>query len=248
MPNWRTSGGSHGAGSDRHKEPLVTDTAFMVMRIVLFVPAIVLHEVAHGYVCYLLGAPTAKMAGRLSLNPVKHVDPFGTVILPLMLAIGGGPIFGYAKPVPINPHYYKDYRKGMLLSGLAGPTTNLMLAVVAGLLVRVIQLVGLGALESATTGALTALGWLLLGVYYFAQINLVLLFFNLIPIPPLDGSRVLPVFLSDKALMAYHRVERYGILIFFALLLLLPSILGFSPLSVYFDYTVSPVLAVLTGF
>lgn len=226
----------------------MTDLAFTALRIALLVPAIVFHEVAHGYVSYRLGDPTAKMRGRLSLNPIKHVDPFGTIILPLMLSFGGGPVFGYAKPVPINPQYYRDYRKGMLLSGLAGPTTNLVMAIVAGLTVRAVQTIGLGALESATTGTITALGWVLLALYYFAQINLVLLFFNLIPIPPLDGSRVLPLFLSDRALMTYHKVEQYGILIFFALLLLLPSVLGFSPISVYFNYTVGPVLSLLTGF
>lgn len=225
----------------------MSEWTFRILELAMFIPAIVLHEVSHGYVSYRLGDPTAKMKGRLSLNPVKHVDPFGTVLLPLLLWFSGAPIFGYAKPVPINPSYYKDYRKGMLLTGLAGPATNLTLAVVAGLLVR--MLIPLGDM---TNGAqidptFTVLGWVVYALYFFAQINLVLMFFNLIPIPPLDGSRVLPVFLSDKALMKYHQVEQYGILIFFGLLLLLPRILGFSPISAYFNITVYPILSLLTG-
>ncbi|MEL7668247.1 MAG: site-2 protease family protein, partial [Actinomycetota bacterium] len=155
-----------------------------IMQLALFVPAIVLHEVAHGYVSYRLGDPTAKMQGRLTLNPIKHVDPFGTVVLPLLLAALGGPVFGYAKPVPINPGYYRDYRKGMMITGLAGPATNLTLAAFAGLLARVVEL-GPVLTGPTTDPQLTVLGWLWYALYYFGIINLVLMFFNLIPIPPL---------------------------------------------------------------
>lgn len=223
------------------------DLLLDILELLMFVPAIVLHEVAHGYVSYRLGDPTAKMRGRLSLNPLKHVDPFGTVLLPLLLAFTGAPVFGFAKPVPINPHYYRDYRKGMLISGLAGPATNLTLAVAAGLIVRLVNAAGTAVLEVASTGTLSALGWVLYAFYVFAQINLVLMFFNLIPIPPLDGSRVLPLFLSDRALQSYHRFERYGILLFFVVVLLLPDLLGFSPIGAYFDVTVGPVMRLLTG-
>ena len=225
----------------------MSEWTFRILELAMFIPAIVLHEVSHGYVSYRLGDPTAKMKGRLNLNPITHVDPFGTVLLPLLLWLSGAPIFGYAKPVPINPNYYKDYRKGMLLTGLAGPTTNLTLAVVAGLLVRMLIPLGDLATGSQVDASFTMLGWVVYALYFFAQINLVLMFFNLIPIPPLDGSRVLPIFLSDKALMKYHQVEQYGILIFFGLLLLLPRILGFSPISAYFDVTVYPILSLLTG-
>lgn len=213
----------------------------------MFIPAIVLHEVSHGYVSYRLGDPTAKMKGRLNLNPVNHVDLFGTVLLPLLLWASGAPVFGYAKPVPINPAYYKDYRKGMLLTGLAGPAANLTLALVSGLLVRFLLPMGDLATGSQASPTFTLLGWLVYALYFLAQINLVLMFFNLIPIPPLDGSRVLPIFLSDKALMRYHQVEQYGILIFFALLLVLPRVLGFSPIGAYFNITVYPILQLFTG-
>jgi Zn-dependent protease len=214
------------------------------LELALFVPAIVLHEVSHGYVSYRLGDPTAKMRGRLSLNPVKHVDPFGTVLLPLLLWMGGGPVFGYAKPVPINPGYYQDYRKGMMLTGLAGPTTNLVLAAFSGLLARLVVAVSGGAVSQATPDSVVILWYAL---FYFGQINLVLMFFNLIPIPPLDGSRVLPLFLSDKALQAYHHVEQYGILIFFGALLLLPRMLNVDLIGGYFNLTVWPLLKLLFG-
>ncbi len=225
----------------------MSDILLGALQLAMFVPAIVLHEVAHGYVSYRLGDPTAKMQGRLSLNPIKHVDPFGTVLLPLLLAVSGAPVFGFAKPVPINPNYYKDYRKGMLLTGLAGPATNLIMAFTAGMVVRVIALGGGLVAGSISDGAISALGWVLYGFYFFAMINLVLMFFNLIPMPPLDGSRVLPIFLSDAALHKYHQFERYGILVFFVFVLLLPNYLGIDPIGWYFDLTVAPLLKLFTG-
>ena len=225
----------------------MSDFLFGILNLAMFVPAIVLHEVAHGYVSYRLGDPTAKSRGRLSLNPIKHMDPFGTVLLPLMLWAAGLPIFGYAKPVPINPGYYRDYRKGMVLTGLAGPATNLTLALLAGLAVRAISagvsIVSGAAGETVLTGA----AWVAFAFYFFAQINLVLMFFNLIPIPPLDGSRVLPLFLSDAALAKYHQFERYGIMVFFALMFLVPRLLNVDIIGGYFDLTVGPLLRLFTG-
>ncbi len=107
------------------------------LQFLVAVPAIVFHEVAHGYAALYLGDPTAKNEGRLSLNPLKHIDPFGTIILPLLMIVALGAGFGYAKPVPVNPRYFKDYRKGMFITALAGPATNLALAAVAGLLFRI---------------------------------------------------------------------------------------------------------------
>lgn len=206
----------------------------------MVIPAIVFHEVSHGYVAYLLGDPTAKDRGRLSLNPLKHVDPFGTVLLPLLMVAAVGFAFGYAKPVPVNPAFFKDRRKGMFLTGIAGPTTNLLLAIVGGLTFRLIEPMG------AVLGS--AAGWVALGALYFAYINLVLMFFNLIPLPPLDGSRVLPLFLSDRGLYHYHRFERYGFLILLVSIWFLPGLLGFDPVSWYFSVTVDPLMTLLTGF
>ncbi|MDZ4654662.1 MAG: site-2 protease family protein [Coriobacteriia bacterium] len=218
----------------------------IVPRILMFaiaIPSIVFHEVAHGYVAYRLGDPTAKSRGRLSLNPVKHIDPFGTVLLPLLLLAGGLPPFGYAKPVPIQPAYFRDYRKGMLLTGLAGPATNLVLAVIAGLSARAVELF----MSFAGLGAGSIMEWIWLGCFLIAYFNLVLMFFNLIPIPPLDGSRVLPVFLSDEALHHYHRFERYGIMVVFGALLLLPQLFHIDIVGAYLSITVDPLLYLLTG-
>ncbi len=206
-------------------------------RIIFFavaIPAIVFHEVAHGYVADRLGAPTAKMLGRLTLNPLKHVDLFGTILMPAMLALAGLPVFGYAKPVPIDPNNFKNFRWGMLWTGLAGPSTNLVLAAVSGLVVRAMMFAGVPA--TAYGEALTLI------LYRFAEINLVLMFFNLIPIPPFDGSRVLPVFLNDAALRVYAQVERYGFFIILGLLYFGQGIVG-----AYFAFTVDPLLRLFTG-
>lgn len=200
----------------------------------LFVlPAIILHEISHGYVAYLLGDPTAKNRGRLSLNPVRHIDPFGTLLLPavLLLVSGGRAAFGYAKPVPINPRYFKNYRVGMFLTGIAGPTTNIVLAIVAGTVVRF--------MDQSTTMASV--------LYMFAQVNLVLVFFNLIPIPPLDGSRVLPLFLSDRAMHTYARIEQYGFGILMVLLWGVPFLFRVDPIGWYLDHTVFTVLRLIVG-
>ena len=200
----------------------------------LFVlPAIILHEVSHGYVAYLLGDPTAKNSRRLSLNPVRHIDPFGTLILPALLIIlsGGRAAFGYAKPVPVNPNYFKNFRVGMFLTGIAGPTTNIVLAALSAILVR-----GLGA--SSTAGLI---------LYSFARINLVLVFFNMIPIPPLDGSRVIPLFLNDRQMGTYSMVEQYGFGILMVILWGVPALLHVDPIGTYLGLTVEPLLRLLTG-
>lgn len=210
------------------------DILLALLRFALILPAIILHEVAHGYVAYLLGDPTAKERGRLTLNPIKHVDLWGTVLMPLILLIGSGGrfAFGYAKPVPINPYLMRKttVQTGMLLTGIAGPLTNVALAVVAALLFRVAM-------------AITAIPAIVAQMLYiFAFLNLLLAFFNLIPIPPMDGSRVLQRFLSGSALEFYESIEQFGFIIIIGLLVFAPGVL-----DVYFAYTVEPVLRLLTG-
>lgn len=217
----------------------------LVLQILCFIPAIVLHEVAHGYVAYRLGDPTAKAAGRLSLNPVRHIDPFGTVIMPLLLLAVGGPVFGYAKPVPYNPRYFKDTRKGDMLVGMAGPAANVVMALLGVCGLRLVVNLAGYVPSSAGTGIVT---WAL--AYFFVQfvmLNLYLAFFNLIPLPPLDGSSLLLFFLPRKYLPQYYKVQQYAMPIFLAVVFLLPSFLHVDPIGAYLQATAGNIGAALVG-
>lgn len=180
-----------------------------VIFIVLLIFSVILHEVSHGLVARRLGDRTAEMAGRLTLNPIPHIDPFGSLLLPAMLAISGAPVFGWARPVPVNPQSFKHPTEGMALTALAGPVSNLALALLSG---RV--------LLPVTSGIVSDLVWA------FGVINVVLAVFNLLPIPPLDGSRMLPLFLGGRGRDAYAKVQPYGFLILFAMLFIIPGATG----------------------
>jgi Zn-dependent protease len=208
-----------------------------IVWLLLLIPSITAHEFMHAYAAYRLGDPTAKNAGRLTLNPLKHVDPFGTVLLPLLLAFSGGPIFGYAKPVPVNPRYFKDLRKGDLITGVAGPAANLVLALFGAALAW-------AAIPASAASQSLGQGMYLVG-FLLAETNLVLMFFNLIPVPPLDGSSIIPVFLPDRALPGWYNLQRYSFGILLVLMVLVPYVFDFSPLSYYLNYTVMPVLRFL---
>lgn len=205
---------------------------FVAQLVVLFF-SIVLHEIAHGYAAYLCGDSTAKDRGRLSLNPLKHIDPFGTIILPVILLLmsSGGFAFGYAKPVPINPYNFRKHDRDLLLTGAAGPATNIALAILGGILFRL--LVHTGIVSSVVIAQ---------SIYYLVIVNLVLAFFNLIPIPPLDGSRILQKFLSKRMRFYYHKLEPYGFFIVIAITWLLPGLF-----NAYIGWTVGPVASFLLG-
>jgi Zn-dependent protease len=181
------------------------------MLLVLFF-SIVVHEYAHGYVAYRLGDPTANNAGRLTLNPISHVDLVGSIIVPLALVFSGSRfLFGWAKPVPINPMYFRQPMTGMALTGGAGPASNLLLALAAALFLRF-------ASPSLGTGIVAHM------LYYGILINVVLAVFNLMPIPPLDGSRVILPFLPAGIARFYWELEPYGM--FLVIGLLVTGILG----------------------
>lgn len=167
--------------------------------------ALTLHEFAHAYVAYRLGDPTAKMMGRLTLNPLKHLDPLGTI----MLFVAN---FGWAKPVPVNPQYFQHPNRDMMLVAAAGPASNLILAFLTGMVLRLSNTEMLPLAE----GGVIVLAML----QYSLFINLVLTFFNLIPIPPLDGSKILFSLLPPNLVPAYLRFEAMGPLVLLALILI----------------------------
>lgn len=181
--------------------------------------AIVLHEVAHGWVANKLGDHTARDLGRLTLNPIPHIDLIGTIIMPLglFLLTDGQMLFGYAKPVPINPYNFKDPKKGMALSSLAGPGINLAMALLFSLLLRVVIPPFENILpEQVWEWVAVPLG-LMLG--YGVLINVVLAVLNMVPVPPLDGSRLVYWLLPNKLAAAYYRLEAFGMIILLALLM-----------------------------
>ncbi|MBQ3294443.1 site-2 protease family protein [Candidatus Saccharibacteria bacterium] len=176
----------------------------IVLCVIVF--SMMLHELAHGGVAYLLGDETAKEDGRLTLNPLKHLDPFMSVILPLMSYLLGGVVFGGAKPVPVNPYKLKGREWGMALVAVAGPLTNFVLALVSFL---VLELTGVGQ-ESEILYTI---------LYEMLFVNLGFGVFNLIPIPPLDGSRVLYTLMPDGVREFMNKMERVGIYIIYMLIL-----------------------------
>ena len=202
--------------------------------------AIVFHEVAHGWVANRLGDPTARDLGRLTLNPISHIDLIGTIIMPLMLFMltDGRMLFGYAKPVPINPHNFKDPKKGMALSSLAGPGVNIVMAVICSFLLRVVMAGLEGRVPETVWSWFATPVTLMLG--YGIIINVVLAVLNMIPIPPLDGSRVVYWLLPDRQAAVYYRLEPYGTFILMALIML--GVLGkiMTPL-------IRPLLGLLLG-
>jgi Zn-dependent protease len=175
----------------------------IILPVIIF--SVMIHENAHGLVALFLGDKTAKNSGRLSLNPLKHADPFGSVLLPIMSWFVFGWPVGYAKPVPINPYYFKNQRTGMMLTAIAGPVSNLSLAFIAASFFKI--------------------GIFPLFFQVAILINVVLAAFNLLPIPPLDGSKVLAGLIPSKWLASYYRLERYGIVIIFLLVFIFPGVI-----------------------
>ena len=182
------------------------DPTTAIFFIIILFLSIMIHEYAHAYVAYSLGDPTAKYAGRLTLDPIPHIDFFGTILLPMFLILSGSPfLFGWAKPVPINPHNLKDQEYGQAKVAIAGPAANLFLALIFGLLIRI----------TVVNEALYFLMPLIPLFVAIVFINILLALFNLLPIPPLDGSHILFTFLPDSAQNIKVFLQKYG---FFLLL------------------------------
>lgn len=196
-----------------------SDPLRIIIVLLIAVFSVILHELAHGAVAYILGDKTAKDAGRLTLNPIKHIDPYMSILVPVVLYILKAPVFGGAKPVPVNYHNLKWREWGMALVAIAGPFTNFLIALIS-------FLIGYfsGALQHDPTG---------IPYFIFAELvylNLGFMLFNLIPIPPLDGSRVLYAIAPDSVREIMSRMEKYGFIIVYALILIFGEV--FSSLMV----------------
>jgi len=183
--------------------------------VVLF--AITVHEASHGYAAYKLGDPTAHSLGRITLNPIAHIDPIGTILLPVILVIMNLPPFGWAKPVPVNPLNFKNYKRDNLIVSAAGPLSNLTVAFVAFIVLIPFK-------EYLFYSQISLLSGLALILYYTILINIILAVFNLIPIPPLDGSGIIMGVLSDEATQKYEQIRPYGF--FILIILLMTGLIG----------------------
>lgn len=213
----------------------------MVVTVALVMFSAMVHEVAHGLAAHLCGDDTAKEAGRLTLDPRAHLDPLGSVVLPLAMALMGGPVFAFARPVPYNPARLRHPRRDELIVALAGPASNLLQALVGTALVA--ALLSPAAFAAAPDAALALLDVLLT----YVSVNLVLCFFNLIPLPPLDGSKVVLFFLSGRARARYYELQNYSMAILLAALYLLPGLLRVDPLGAYLDATAGRLFGALIG-
>ena len=212
----------------------MTDISEIIRQLVIsalpILIAITFHETAHGFVANRLGDPTARLMGRLTLNPLAHIDMVGTIIMPAMLLIlsNGQFVFGYAKPVPINPSNFNHPKKDMAMSAAAGPISNISLAIISALILKLLVLPLSALLPSAITTPLTLM--LMLSIKW----NIVLAVFNMIPVPPLDGGRVLVGLLPHRQAVSYSRIEPYGMIIVIVLII--------SGIAKFFIY---PIMALL---
>ena len=197
--------------------------------------AITFHEAAHGFVAHALGDNTAWDLGRVSFNPLRHIDPFGTLMLPALLFLSHSPfLFGYAKPVPVNFRKLREPRSGMILVALAGPATNILLALAAALLFHLVDIIPANASQ-----------WVVDNLKNMILINVVLAVFNMMPIPPLDGGRVAVGLLPRPLAVPLARLEPFGMLILIGILILLP--LAGSQFGLNLD-VISTGLRTVTGF
>jgi Zn-dependent protease len=204
------------------------EALLIAFQVVVLVLAFSIHECAHAWTAWRLGDPTAKMLGRVTLNPLKHLDPLGSVFMPLLALVYHWPLIGWAKPTPVTARNFKNYRRDDILVTLAGPASNILSATVALILLIIIKHVSAGGLTAVATAValaskmpgvstvgLPVLVPVALLLYYVILINLLLFVFNLIPIPPLDGSHILRHFLPYRAVQLYDRMGMIGLIVLF---------------------------------
>lgn len=221
----------------------------IIIMIIVLLFSVVFHEVSHGWVAYRLGDDTAHRLGRLTLNPIPHIDPYMTVLLPLMLGFmtGWRVMFGGAKPVPVNPYNFKNPKKGMAITAAAGPVSNLILITASVILFRI--LVTLGFVEKYDVQMrffTNEMNFVDAFFVYAVLINTVLMVFNLIPIPPLDGSKIIMGFLSYEQAAKYESFSRYGMYVLIGLLIL-GSIMNYSLIGALINPFINFFLRLLLG-
>ena len=223
------------------------EALLIAFQVVVLVLAFSVHECAHAWTAWRLGDPTAKMLGRVTLNPLKHLDPLGSVFMPLLALVYHWPLIGWAKPTPVTARNFKNYRRDDILVTLAGPASNILSATVALILLIVIKHSGgINAVATAVALASNMPGISIAGLpiltpislflYYVILINLLLFVFNLIPIPPLDGSHILRHFLPYRALQLYDRMGMIGLIVLFLIGGSFIFTLFFSPLLNTFNH------------
>lgn len=205
-----------------------------IIEIIALIMSIILHEMAHGYAANALGDPTARLQGRLSGNPLVHIDLLGSIIIPGILFLSNaGILFGWAKPVPYNPYNLKNQKWGEALVAAAGPATNILLAVIFAIVFRLVS-------SGAISPTFLHISW------YIVYINILLAIFNMIPIPPLDGSKILLAILPYGPQMQYRRfqqwVERYGLILMFVFIFIFINFFS-QPFSIF----ISTIVALFTG-
>ncbi|MDY0017826.1 MAG: site-2 protease family protein [Candidatus Delongbacteria bacterium] len=221
----------------------------IIIMIIVLLFSVVFHEVSHGWVAFKLGDDTAHKMGRLTLNPIPHIDPYMTVLLPLMLGFmtGWRVMFGGAKPVPVNPYNFKNPKKGMAITAAAGPVSNLILITASVILFRI--LVTLGFVEKYDVQMrffTNEMNFVDAFFVYAVLINTVLMVFNLIPIPPLDGSKIIMGFLSYEQAARYESFSRYGMYVLIGLLFL-GSIMNYSIIGALINPFINFFLRLLLG-
>ena len=211
-----------------------------ILAVGLVVISASLHEFGHAFAAHCCGDDTAKEQGRLTINPLAHIDPFGSVLLPLLLVVSGFGYMAYAKPVPYNPNRLRNPRRDEVIVAAAGPISNLLQALVGALLYRLslTMLYGdaqwpyyLYFLETAP------ISWLPLALQLYVQVNCSLAFFNLLPIPPLDGSSIFAFFCPKEHLPTYYKIQQYALPIFMIVIIVLPYVLHVNPIGIYLDAT-----------
>lgn len=212
----------------------IEQLASIAVSVLLVMFSATVHEVAHGWAALRCGDATAKEAGRLTLDPRAHLDGFGSVALPLIMALMGGPMFAFAKPVPYNPNRLRNPRRDEVIVALAGPVSNLLQALVGTAL--------FGMVWSSRAAILSVLGqaglmWAVRITTTHIYVNLTLAFFNLIPFPPLDGSKVIMPLLHGRAREEYYRIQAYAMPVLIIALYVLPSFLGVDPVGAFLDIT-----------